>query len=346
MTTDSSYIESLRSEISLIYGEGAVYFSEIGELIDKDYSWHANQWDQLPSEQRGTALRIRTKLADCGVRLIEAVRKSALLEQTDETEVKRLLRGMAAALLLKEFSYHPSYVVSEEDRVFGITPAEQEESPASLAKCAKNWDRIMGQLSEILDFLAPTSENLTRAIVSSQVPGVQKYRPNTAFIIMQIDDQIPKLEDVKNSIKDVFKEFGITAVRADEIEHSDVITQRILDEIVTSELLIADLTGERPSVYYEIGYAACLGQTAHPIQGRGHSPPLRPRGSQRAFIQKCNRPQEQTACAIGNNYKPTQRITANQSPRIMWNDSPAVSTAHGFLPLLSVYPKSECNCCK
>ena len=164
MTTDSSYIESLRSEISLIYGEGAVYFSEIGELIDKDYSWHANQWDQLPSEQRGTALRIRTKLADCGVRLIEAVRKSALLEQTDETEVKRLLRGMAAALLLKEFSYHPSYVVSEEDRVFGITPAEQEESPASLAKCAKNWDRIMGQLSEILDFLAPTSENLTRAL--------------------------------------------------------------------------------------------------------------------------------------------------------------------------------------
>jgi hypothetical protein len=73
-----------------------------------------------------------------------------------------------------------------------------------------------------------------------------------------MDKSQKDLVDVCDAVKAVFAQFDIDAKRADDIEHEGLITERILSEIKTSEFCFADLSGSRPNVYYEVGYAHAL----------------------------------------------------------------------------------------
>ncbi|MFN2623040.1 MAG: hypothetical protein ABR611_09360 [Chthoniobacterales bacterium] len=129
---------------------------------------------------------------------------------------------------------------------------------------------LLGLIYTAVDnnFVADTPSPL----VGPETPPRTSHVPNTAFIMMWMEKTHAELDDVSNAIKDVCDTFSIKAVRADDIEHQDRITDVVLQHIRESEFLIADMTGERPNVYYEVGYAHALGK--RPILYRKEGTPL------------------------------------------------------------------------
>jgi hypothetical protein len=79
----------------------------------------------------------------------------------------------------------------------------------------------------------------------------------TCFIISPIGDEgsdIRKRADqiLKHVLKPAADACGFNAIRADEISEPGLITSQVIQHIIDDPLVIADLTGRNPNVFYEL----------------------------------------------------------------------------------------------
>ena len=215
-------------------------------------------WKKLTPEVREEAKKLEGRLLSLAGNIAEVVKKAPLASEADQSDLITGTKAMRAALSFRDFRSWGIEVLHDEGQVLGIQPPGQTESesatPAAARKSFFDW---AGKIQNILDLVA-ASKNLSFQGDYSSSAGATKYRPGTAFVMMSIDKNRPELDDVVDTVRKVFGEFGVNAVRADEIEHEGQITTRILSEIETSEFLFADLTDQRPNVYYEVGYAHAM----------------------------------------------------------------------------------------
>jgi hypothetical protein len=78
----------------------------------------------------------------------------------------------------------------------------------------------------------------------------------TAFVLMPFDEEF---NDVyKHLIYDCLLSAGYTVKRANDIKSQNNILGDIVGGIVNSDLIVADLTGANPNVYYELGISHAL----------------------------------------------------------------------------------------
>lgn len=61
-------------------------------------------------------------------------------------------------------------------------------------------------------------------------------------------------------IKATAEEVGLRAERVDEQLYSESMLERIYQQIGTADIIVADMTGQNPNVFYEVGYAHAKGK--------------------------------------------------------------------------------------
>lgn len=87
--------------------------------------------------------------------------------------------------------------------------------------------------------------------------------PPTCFVIAPIGkarspERIRSDQVFKHIIAPAAEECGYEAIRADNISEPGLITSQVIQHVVTDPLVIADLTGRNPNVFYELALRHAL----------------------------------------------------------------------------------------
>lgn len=83
-----------------------------------------------------------------------------------------------------------------------------------------------------------------------------KSQTTNAFVAMWFNEEVSSAYNT--AIAPAIEECGFRAVRVDNVEHNNDITDEIIAGIKDSRFIVADMTGYRGGVYYEAGFARGL----------------------------------------------------------------------------------------
>jgi hypothetical protein len=130
-------------------------------------------------EVRGNELANR--LRELGFEIIDAASHSPLVPKADVDDLRITIRKMVSAVRFREYTHYSSYVVHEEDRVYGIQPESSQEIDVSPEQAQTLFSDGMRRLREVAnDFIDPRTSSRTPV---SAPKGTCRKMPRTAIIL-------------------------------------------------------------------------------------------------------------------------------------------------------------------
>ena len=200
MTPDFANIRTLLEQLTTA---GQDHFDDIEDLeLDEGDIFRSPEadhyWSQLDETLQEVSIQLQTDLMQVTKAIANCIKQSTLLSEADRRDLGTWTKSIRASLRLRRYQAWDAELLHDEGTVLGIQTAGQSDSDPILPKQARrNFQRDISSLFglvDLLDFTPILSPDDLR--VNPQATA--QYETDTAFVMMQIDPQQPKLEDLRN----------------------------------------------------------------------------------------------------------------------------------------------------
>jgi hypothetical protein len=124
------------------------------------------------------------------------------------------------------------------------------------------------------------AQDLADDVASRVIQMLSNATLDTSAVLESTDDGLvflvcpfrPDMEPTYLAVAAAARAVGLRAERVKDVQGDYKITEKVLSMIRQARFVVADLTNERPNVYFELGYARGLGKTVITILRSGTTP--------------------------------------------------------------------------
>ncbi len=215
--------------------EVAAIYRTLGARVEQDVVLAGNQIDILIEEGTSSGARLRTAI-EC-----KAYSRPVGIDVVNQ-------HASLIALLKQRNLIDRGAVVATNGFTHQARTAAKDTA-LDLLELADLQHRLGGKAAELK--AAEVEVDHARRIAAeskSQLPRI--------FVLMPFASEFADVYLL--GIRDVAEKLGFAVDRADDIEHNENILDVVQRHIRQSDVVVADMSGRNPNVFYEIGYAHAL----------------------------------------------------------------------------------------